>query len=80
MKASTCSTVTVAGLVCSTIMRPSEGKVILITVANGMPAIAWRVFGEYFNQPLDGWALILSSETIRSVPTLSHRRCALPCR
>ena len=28
--------------------------VVLLTVANGIPAIAWRIFGDYFNQPLDG--------------------------
>jgi CheY-like chemotaxis protein len=27
---------------------------VLLTVANGIPAVAWRVFGEYFNRPLDG--------------------------
>jgi hypothetical protein len=38
--------------------------VILLTVANGMPAIAWRVFGEYFNQPLDGGVAFFDKQPI----------------
>ena len=33
--------------------------VVLLSVANGIPAVAWRVFGEYFNRPLDGVRRIL---------------------
>jgi len=28
--------------------------VVLLTVANGLPVIAGKLFGRYFNQPLDG--------------------------
>ena len=28
--------------------------VVLLTVANGAPIIARKLFGRYFNQPLDG--------------------------
>ena len=48
--------------------------VVLLTVANGAPAIAWRVFGEYFNQPLDGGVAFFDrrpifghSKTIRGI-------------
>jgi CDP-archaeol synthase len=48
--------------------------VTLLTVANGIPAIAWRVFGDRFNQPLDGGIAFVDkhpifgpSKTIRGV-------------
>jgi hypothetical protein len=38
--------------------------VVLLTVANGIPAIAWRVFGEHFNQPLDGGIAFVDKQPI----------------
>jgi hypothetical protein len=38
--------------------------VVLLTVANGVPAIAWRVFGEYFNEPLDGGSTFIDQQPI----------------
>jgi hypothetical protein len=48
--------------------------VALLTVANGIPAIASRLFGEHFNQPLDGGIAFVDkhpifgpSKTIRGI-------------
>ena len=38
--------------------------VVLLTVANGIPAVAWRVFGEYFNRPLDGGVTFFDRQPI----------------
>jgi hypothetical protein len=38
--------------------------VVLLTVANGIPAVAWRVFGEYFNRPLDGGVAFFDRQPI----------------
>jgi hypothetical protein len=38
--------------------------VVLLTVANGIPAIAWRVFGERFNRPLDGGIAFFDKQPI----------------
>ena len=38
--------------------------VVLLTVANGAPAIAWRIFGEYFSQPLDGGVAFFDKQPI----------------
>src|SRR5262249_32228834 len=43
--------------------------VVLLTVANGTPAIAWRVFGEYLNQPLDGGVAFFDRQ-----PILGHAK------
>jgi hypothetical protein len=34
------------------------------TVANGILAIAWRVFSEHFNQPLDGGIAFVDKQPI----------------
>jgi CDP-archaeol synthase len=38
--------------------------VALLTVANGIPAVAWRVFGEYFNRPMDGGVAFFDKQPI----------------
>jgi hypothetical protein len=38
--------------------------VVLLTVANGIPAIAWRVFGERFNEPVDGGITFIDRQPI----------------
>jgi CDP-archaeol synthase len=38
--------------------------VTLLIVANGIPAIAWRIFGEHFSQPLDSGFVFLDKQPI----------------
>jgi len=38
--------------------------VVLLTVANGIPAVAWKVFGEHFNEPVDGGFTFIDKQPI----------------